>query len=308
VREELRGDIQQAPEGFKAERFSLEGVRGKVVVALDTMIIVNTLMGDIVVRLPERGLVAPGRRVSLRPTGGGSVIVRMEPRTSPSHSVGMDQARVVSAAGYRKRNPAKPDPIAGHAAAADAVLENVSRNSGKEDAFPLARALSLLPDIAPGRSASVLLAYLFLNFARGNASTWLGSAKQIPELWSTLFRETSVEIPGMGKWSVRQFPVLAEDGNVWGLFAMPAEPGKVSRFIVEIPTTRLGLVQIKAYGSESHFEIVVNSANEPGDDQIRGIEQAIRDVSDEDSITVKVLSDKSMIADLSNARRISMEA
>lgn len=274
----------------------------------------ETKIGEIIARIPPGTAVAHGQQALLRPGDQpGLALLVMQPVRRPRPVTALDGGIAPVIPGrYASEAKPKADPVAAHHSAADGLLDTVIRVRGKEDPFMAARALCLVPDLDGDRAAAKSMAFLLASLARGNAGAWLGAAKPAADdVWRTMTRETSVELPGMGRWKVRQFPVHADSGNAWGLFALPEESsGRVSRFILEMPTEAYGMVQVKAFGTPESSEIVVNAETEPSPEAKAAIRRAAEaaGAAARAEISVKVFSDPRLLVDLSLARRVTLEA
>lgn len=310
--QEFNGIIQQAPATFTAERFGKEGIHGKVMVSFDTMTIFSTLMGDIAILHPKNISLKSGSSATLKPTPGPEreVSVKVEnKRQKFSYLPDIEQTAFRTPSGYRINKRTKPNTVLGHAEASSAALNAVIKNSRQEDAFGVARSLTLLPDLSPQRGTLSKLAFLFMCFSKGTHSEWSGSTEEYSEFWSTVLRGNTIAIPGMGDWKTHQFPILTDGSPIWGFFATPSNEGKISRFIIELPTSKWGMTQLKAYGADDQFEIVINTENEIEESARQRLSDSILATSsDQTDLKIEIITDKDAMIDFTQARRIQMEA
>lgn len=310
-------NVISAPDGFSRAAPDSLGLPGEVTDCRNGIAVIMTRIGEVVIRVPQGIQLSARQTLTLKPGLGGDTALIILPtgaRPVPLSSqpfLDTDLIAPVVRGRYSEDRPTA-DPVAAHKTAADASFGAAVTAHAKEDPFMVARALSLTPCVDGDTQAAISLVMLFVSLARGDAGSWLGAAKPAAEsLWTTMTRKSSIEIAGMGRWSVRQFPVSDGVSNSWGLFATPEEAaGRVSRFIIEVPTAGYGLVQVKAFGTSAAFEIVINSTTEPSPaskSAIRAAVEAAVALSGAE-VSVKVFSDSRIFANLMAARRITMEA
>jgi len=311
----VTAQIITAPDEFILAGPDALGLSVKVNAFRGGVAVFQSKLGEIIAKLPQGTAVGNGQHALLRPGDvPGTAILVLQASRRPKHVTAHldDGLGPVIPGRYVSESKPKADPVSAHRAAADALFDTVIKVRGREDPFMAARALCLVPDLDGDRAAAMAMAFMLASLARGDAGTWLGAAKPAADdVWRTIAREASVDLPGMGRWKARQFPVLSGSGMTWALFALPEEPsGRVSRFILETPTEAYGMVQVKAFGTPESFEIVVNAETEPGQDAKAAIRAAAEAAGNaaRAEITVKVFSDPRLSVDLSAARRVTLEA
>lgn len=311
-------DIITAPDEIKRKHSIPITTSGRVSVFVNGMIIVETRLGEIVLKLKEGLHIEPGTRVSLRIDQNGKTAQLSTKRPNPqqviapkSHAVDpiMDQpVRLPSPQRYKAQKQPH-DMIDGHSTSANAVANIVLRAPNKPDAFNLARAINLLPETCPKMSAISSATFLLVCLSRGGLKAWAGTTSEsLHEIWDNLMKEVTISVPGMGVWQVSQFPIQTPTTQKWALFALAESTNTaVARFIVEIPTDQYGITQIKGFGSASTCELLISSTKpipiEVSEEITKMIKSIAADIETEMRITFT--NDPKSLVNFSQARRTS---
>lgn len=315
---DTRAEIISAPPSLTNPKELSFAVSGTVVTFVNGMVIVKVKDGEAILRLKEGMHISPGRKVFMKPEKNGTAVRLTTDRTklsqqqkAPLHPIEDIKGVPPIKAGTYRSEPTPQDKIIGHTASANAVADATFNNGSRPDMFNFARAMCLMPDFDQDTMMIELITFLLVNFGRGDASTWIGlPAGGRSDVWDQVLKETLVSVPGMATWKVRQFPIYRKGDALWALFAIPAEDSNpVGRFILEIPTANLGLIQLKGFGAQDAFEIILSSTTKIEKEVSDAVHKAVQETATMIGAHVRFSckENQEMIVDLSHARRTALE-
>lgn len=316
---EIISSIIQAPATFRSRGTPSLGLEGTVDAIYNGILIIKTRIGEIILKVLDGEHAQAGTKVFLY-HDKDSEIVKIssvnksvsKSLSSPSNIKGQDFVRPYSTLIYGRKNT-QIDEIKAHHTAAEATLNTAINYANKEDAFDVARAICLMPDIDRDRGMISIMTFLLVSLTRGNTKSWSGEATNTVKetTWDHVMMERIIDGPDTNKWKTRQFPINLTEDTLWAIFATPSVSNSpVGRFIIEISTSSYGLVQVKAFGQGDTCEIVITSNTAFNDDLKTLCRSTIMKIADEidAQIEISFVSDPAMLANLTQARRMSFEA
>lgn len=313
----IKSSIVRAPADFKSRSTPASGLEATVDVYMNGMIILKSRMGEIILKLIDAEHIQAGTKLLIFHEKGSDLVdvaITRRPvaKTNSSQKLDDEQRIRPSVASAYRPKTALVDEIKGHHTAAEATLDSAISEASKANAYDIARSICLMPDMDRDRGMISIMTFLLVSLTRGNVRAWSGIGTNVQEnSWDHVMKERLIDGPDTKRWKSRQFPINRQDDTLWAIFATPADnDSPVSRFIVEIPTDNYGLVQVKAFGRGDNAEIVITSQAAFNDDIKTKCHSAIATIAEEidAKLSVSFVSDPTMLANLSQARRTSFEA